>query len=398
MSGAHSFLAASAAEVWVHCAGHPLMASMYPEEDTIESKEGEASHWVVSSVLSDLRNTPQSMIGKECPDNNIVINEDMAECAKLMIDDVLSVLSEVECGLVRLHIEERIEIIPSVHQLNGGTPDAWVFNDETSTLHLWDYKYGHKDVPADSWQNKNYVAGILDILANRDESIDVWAINVVMKIVQPRSYNDEGPIKEYRCVASDLRDDFERLRSQAELAVTADPGVKSGNHCRYCPARHACPAALDAASSAVDYAMSAIPTELSDEGLSFELALLERATKAIEHRYAAIKEDAINRISQGAMIRGYGIKDGVGNRKYNAPADEIATVGESLGIDMYKPSELITPAQFDKRLAVINKRRKADGNELIDKNVISHYIDRPSTGAKLVPSTETLAVKAFKRL
>ena len=198
MSGAHSFLAASAAEVWVHCAGHPLMASMYPEEDTIESKEGEASHWVVSSVLSDLRNTPQSMIGKECPDNNIVINEDMAECAKLMIDDVLSVLSEVECGLVRLHIEERIEIIPSVHQLNGGTPDAWVFNDETSTLHLWDYKYGHKDVPADSWQNKNYVAGILDILANRDESIDVWAINVVMKIVQPRSYNDEGPIKEYR--------------------------------------------------------------------------------------------------------------------------------------------------------------------------------------------------------
>lgn len=395
----HSFLAPSSADVWVHCAGNPLMSSIYPDADTIEAQEGEASHWVVSEVLKSYTAQlviPSFLLDATCPENGIIINADMIECAEVMIDDVLSVCQEY--GLLQhLHIEERMEI-PSISSLNGGTPDAWAFDIKNMHLHLWDYKYGHKDVQADSWQNKNYIAGILDIL--KIDGYTDQQIDVTMKIVQPRSYNDQGPVKEYRCSASDLRGEFNLLRSQATLAETSEPGVISGNHCRYCRARHACPSARSAASSAVDYAMSAIPMELSDDGVSFELALLERGMKAIEHRHAAIKEDAINRIEKkGASIRGYGITSGVGNRKYNStPPDEIAVIGESVGIEMYKPRELITPAAFDKQLAAVNKKRKAEGDEAIDKAVINDYLVRPSTGMKLVPSNETQAIKAFKRL
>jgi hypothetical protein len=46
----------------------------------------------------------------------------------------------------------------------------------------------------------------------------------------------------------------------------------------------------------------------------------------------------------------------------------------------------------------VNKERKAAGEEAIDKTVMNAYIDRPTTGIKLVPANETLAVKSFRRL
>jgi hypothetical protein len=155
---------------------------------------------------------------------------------------------------------------------------------------------------------------------------------------------------------------------------------------------------MSAAASAVDCAMSAVPADLTDDGLSFELALLDRGSKAIEHRYAAIKEEAIRRIEKGASILGYGTEPGLGNRKFNSATDEIKLIGDGLGIEMVVPEKLITPAQFDKALVAVNKERKAAGEEAIDKTVMNAYIDRPTTGIKLVPANETLAVKSFRRL
>jgi len=406
MSGVHSFLAASFADLWAYCAGAPLLASMYPERDTLDAQEGEAAHWVVSEVLGSFKYdttddrdnftiSSNSLIGTETHLGGIIISEEMVECADVMIDDVLSVCQEH--GLLgEMHIEERMSEIRTIHQLNGGTPDLWIWAEKLMTLFLWDYKHGHLDVKADSWQNKNYVAGILEQLDI--DGLTAQTVNVVMKIVQPRSYHEDGPIKECRCMASDLRGDFNILRAQAEKAVTSEPGVMSGNHCRYCPARHTCPAAMGAAASAVDYAMSAVPVDLTDDGLSFELALLERGIKAIEHRYAGIKEEAISRIGNGGAVSGYGTKTGQGNRVFSKATDEIKMIGESVGVEMVVPEKLITPAQFDQQLIKVNRERKAAGEEVIDKTVMTSYIDRPTTGIKLVPASDTLAVKTFKRI
>lgn len=396
----HSFIAPSSADVWVHCAGSPLLSTLNPQEDTEAAKEGEASHWVVAHGLGvrkveqgrsfrELPDNPADLIGIEAP-NGVIITEEMVECAEVMIDDVLENTTKAarEASLTNgyLHVEEDLEI-KHIHDQCHGTPDVWMFN---GTIRLWDYKFGHKDVPADSWQNKCYIAGILDRLNINGD------VKVIMTIVQPRSFSEEGPIKRYECMASDLRADFNLLASQAEKAYLPDPGVVSGPWCRYCPARHACPAAREAATSAVEYAGSALPEILSNDALSFELALLDRGLKAIEYRYDAIKTFALTQIDAGQMIPGFGTTPSYGNRKFTVPNDELFTMGDILGVETRGVQKTITPAEFDRRLKTVNKQRKVDGLDPIDTSVINGYVERPLAGMKLVPSEEVMAIKAFK--
>ncbi len=359
---------------------------MFENEDTQDTKEGEASHWVVSQTLSMTMEklVIPNWVGFEAP-NGVILDDEMVECAQVMIDDVL----EHVALPTDLHVEQLMPI-PRIHKQCFGTPDVWMFN---GTIFIWDYKYGHKDVQPDSWQNVCYLAGILD--QRGINGYDEQHTPVVMTIVQPRSFSSEGPIKRYKCKASDLRNRINLLASQAERAFLPDPGVSSGPHCRYCPARHSCAAARNAASAAVDYAGSAMPEVLTTDAISFELALLQRAMKAMEYRYDAIKTLALTKIDSGETIPGYGFKNGLGHRKFTAPPDEIFAMGDILGIETRAPLVTISPAEFDRRLKTINKERKAASQELIDKSVINAYVDRPSTGKQLVPSTETLAIKAF---
>lgn len=382
----HAFLAPSGAGIWSQCAGSPLMCTTVPpQEETEETRAGEASHYALERMFAG--DLPDDLIGSEAP-NGVIMDSEMVTCAQVCFDDVNN-----SPPMTEVHVEEKLHI-PCIHTECYGTPDFWGL--APNYIYLWDYKFGHRDVPADSWQNICYVAGVLDHL--HANGLDDQNLNVVMTIVQPRSYSSEGPVKRWQGKASDLRAPINILMAQAAKAYEIDPGVQSGNHCRDCEARHICPAARHAAATAVDYAGSAMPETLTVEALSFELSLLERATKAIKYRYDAIQTTALSMIAdQGAVIPGYGLKNGSGQRKFEGTTDELIMLGDMLGIDMRAPTSVITPAEFDRRLAEVNKQRKENNQELVDKSVISSYVVKPSTGIKLVPIEETLAVKAFNQ-
>lgn len=397
MSG-HSILSPSSAAVWSQCAGAPHMSKQVVispnSSDQSAAREGNASHWVVSTALiswlhgAQIR--PEHLIGQHDPDGT-VIDDEMVECATVMIDAVLDVAEGLE-DRAQLHVEEHMAI-KSIHEECYGTPDAWLLLD--GHIHLWDYKYGRKDIPADSWQNITYVAGVLDQL--EVNGLADQHTKVSMYIVQPRSFTPEGPVKKKTCMASDLRAQFNVLVSQAAKVFTPDPGVSSGPHCRYCDARYICPAARKAAYAAVDYLDEAMPEELTPEAVSFELALLERAMKAMEHRYEAVKAYAISMLGSGHIVPGYTTSPGYGNRKFNADSGELVMLGELIGIDMLDDPKPISPAEFDRRLKAVNKERKEGGLEVIDATVINNYITRPSTGPKLVRSDDSQIIQAFKQ-
>jgi len=390
----HSFIAPSSADIWVNCPGSPLLSSPYADTPTQDAAEGEAAHWVVSTVLTSyLKEStqlimPSSVIDQKAS-NRVVINGDMVEAAEIMIDDVLDTCQEF--GLLQsLHIEEHLEL-PGIHPKCHGTPDAWAWDAENKSLFLWDFKYGHKSIPADNWQNKCYVSGILSELGI--DGLAAQSTSVTMTIIQPRSYHDDGPIKSVTLMASDLRGDFNLLETAAIEAFSSNPNVKTGDHCRYCLARHSCPANDKAAMASVDYSMAAVPQVLSQEGLSFELHIISHAIKTMEYRYEALVADAIGRIEHGADVPGFGIKNGKGNREFDGKIEDLVAMGDLVGVDMRAKPKAITPAEFDRRVKAVNKERETP----IDSSTFDGFIKRKSTGLKLVPSEETDVIKAFKR-
>ena len=366
----HSILAPSSAPIWGHCAGYVLMDSMYPEEEeTPETKEGTAVHWVGAEGLK--LQSVTHLLGATAP-NGVVITQEMLDCVQVYLDDVKSLVT------LRPHIEEKLHI-PKIHQECFGTPDVWCYNMYDHVVYLWDYKHGHGEVPVMNYQMVCYLAGIMTAL-----DLDDQIIKAVVTIVQPRCFSDEGPVRRETIMLSDLRGVINTLEAKALEALAPDAQVVSGNHCRYCPARLHCKAARHAAHNAIDYAFSALPNDMDGDALSFEVALLQRGLKAIEYRLESVQAKAISVIHNQGRVPGFGIKMGSGNRKFDGDIKTIIDAGKKLGVNMLQDPKLITPAEFDKQ---------TKGKDVTE---VAKYITKSVTGLKLVPATETAAIKAFK--
>jgi len=394
MSGTHAILAPSSADVWVKCSGSVTLGALYPQEDTDATREGEAAHWVVSTCLDSYQQPDtlvlsSQLLGTEAP-NGVIITDEMIDAADVMIDAVLE-LCQADGLLRSMRVEEWVPI-HKIHAENAGTPDLWIWDEKTLHLHVWDFKYGHGGVSAEeNWQCIDYAAGILDKLGIDGHTEQM--VKVTIYVVQPRCYDGNGSIKTWTIPAIELRPYFNKLEAAANEALGPNPICRSGTHCKYCPAIHACVSARQSAHAVVDFVHSAVPDDLTDAGLSFELQLLEAAKGALENRLKAAQAESMARLSRGNIINGYGVEQGKGNRKFDAPIDELQMLGDLIGIKLLDDPKPITPAEFDKRLKKINKDRATP----IDPSVINSYISTPATGTKLVKVADSKAHKVFGR-
>ena len=224
----HAILAPSSAARIVACPGSVKLAAMYPQMETIEAREGTAAHWAAAEILHG-----RVVAVGQVADNGVTLNDDMLEAAYLYSDYIESL------NLISEYNIERTIRSGYLHEENWGTPDF--FNYESLTLHIPDFKFGHKYVDVyRNWQLINYAALILDFLGV-DGSLDQH-IKVVMTIVQPRNFHRDGPIRTWSVMASELRPYFNQLRAAFDAAMQPDAKCIVNSECEYCPGRHACEA------------------------------------------------------------------------------------------------------------------------------------------------------------
>ena len=125
---AHSFFPPSGAKAWRKCAAWPVMNSRYPQEDTEESKEGTAAHWVAWGVHAG-----QEMREGMVAPNGVIVTLEMLDGAEMLVAEINKLKDP--------KIEQTV-IIPRVHANCFGTPDVWSFNRDTMLLTVIDYKFG----------------------------------------------------------------------------------------------------------------------------------------------------------------------------------------------------------------------------------------------------------------
>lgn len=386
--GEHAALAPSSAHIWAPehgCRGSVALQAAYPDpDDSPEAREGIAAHHYVAELL----NGRDVAVGAVAP-NGHPITAEMVDCALPFLVDIRDTLKAASPGLT-LRVEERV-YAHSVHEHNWGTPDTYLMDRARKTLHVWDYKYGHRFVDAArNWQLIDYAIAILDseglspvVAFDPGASTAEWAgWSITLTIGQPRNYDPIGPIREWHTTGEALRDVYlPRLRQSAYEAMQPGAPYTTGEHCRDCSGRHACPALQQAGALAMDVSLAAQPVELPPHAIGLELRQIDDAIKRLEARKTGLEEHALGLIRGGTRIPFYSATHASGRERWKVPVAEVIALGDMLGVGLQKTPEAITPAQA----------RKAG----IDASVITAYADTPKGALRLTRVDDDAAALAF---
>jgi hypothetical protein len=311
--------------------------------------------------------------------NGVVIDEEMNAAAEMYAENVCRVIRDTRIfGGPHFGIETTLAI-PDIHPTCEGTPDFFLFHGTAGHLFLWDLKYGYGVVdPFENPQLISYISGLIslfDIDGVEDQRITVHA-----RIVQPRAYHRDGPIREWVCKLSDIRPHINRLHAAAEEACTPDPRIISGAHCRYCPARASCEAAITGGISLYEAAITARTAELSADAIGSLYSVVKRAISQLEYIESGIEEQIKSRIRSGENIPGCLVEEGFGREDWSKPIEEIIALGDMLGVDVRKPG-VVTPVQA---------RKKG-----LDPAIIAAYSSKESKGYKVVLDNNKKARSVF---
>lgn len=374
---AHSPLSISASHIWGpggDCTGYVTMASHFPEEETDASREGTAAHELAEVCADHVRRTGSMPAPGTLPreaSNGVPFTEEMWEGAEIFADSVLSVMRDT--GVFKeefVKFEEKVHA-PEIHELFYGTLDWRLWAPHVRQLHVTDYKFGFDEV--DVYRNNQLIGYALCVLlsidgAGLDENIDV-----IFRVVQPRSFRATGPVQEWRCRASDLRSWYNWFTRNSELAFSADAELKTGSHCRNCKARVGCPAFLQSAGSFFEAASAPVPLEITPQQLGKQLAIVEEAKRRIDKLSEAYHSMGEALVRSGRDVPGWIAEARMGRAAWRDDPAQIIAMGPAFGMNLAAEPKPITPAQAKKRG--------------LPEEVVKSLSYRPNRGVKLVPDS-----------
>lgn len=367
----HSPLGASGAERWMHCPGSVqlLRDLKLPETDEPDyRKQGIAAHDLAARCLQKSGVDAWELIGEEAA-NGEKFTAEMAEAVQVYLDCVRPVMA-LAADDTQIMIEFPISA-PAIHSDFYGTVDLAVilrgdaFHDE-QILDVTDYKHGEGIVVEveDNPQAMYYAFGLLQVYTE--------VHRVRLRIVQPRAFHPDGPIRMWETTADAIRawakDILVPAMQRAELDLDLDPGP----WCRFCPAKLVCPMLTHLFGAAATCNPAEI-INLSDAAISRSYQYL----KAVDFYTKALKEEALRRLNTGAEIDGIKLVNQRANRIWKIEAPEIFKA--RFGAKAMTEPELRSPAQME---------------ELGDdaKTLVKQYAYTPSSEANL-----TVALLADKR-
>lgn len=378
MAGQHARVQPSGLERTVQCPASLLMQEAHPGYgDDAPAQEGEAAHYVAQHAATGT----WAAEGSTAP-NGVVVTDEMIEGAQEVVDTITADLKPYGMTLADVAIEQPVSC-PRIHPECWGTPDyrTWVPASRTPNgrpkLFVWDYKFGHGVVEAqDNYQLAAYASGCISATRLQDTEVDV-----VLGIIQPRSYHHSGASRWWATTGDGLRATVNIASNAAHEALGDNPRTRTGNECGNCSARHACTTLQRAGYSAADRAGQPQPMELPPDALGLELRTLMHAQKLLEARVSGLQEQAVAMERAGRRVSWFKIERSPGRMAWTRPVAEVIALGQAMGVNVAKPVEAITPTQAIKAG--------------LPEALVTSFATRPMGAAKLVPDDGSAARRAF---
>lgn len=384
MPGQHAFLPPSGAKAWSVCALWPSMNQLYPQDDTQESLEGTAAHWVLEQVFKGIRPAEGSLT----PNGQVVTREmlDGADLFMQAVNDRLAMHSKsLEASDFMGNVETRVAM-PRIHLYCWGTTDFWFYIHELRILENIDYKFGHGYV--DEFENPQivlYGEGLIEMLAKQFGMLPLefehGLSQINLSIVQPRCYYNNRPVRTWSTNAYGIKHIREKLIVQAHKAFEPTPEAVPNDECKHCPGRHACGALQKVAYEAADYALRTLPYDLTAEQLSREAMILRKALDRLNARVEGIEETLLTKLKQGGRAPFHGVTHPHGRTRWSKPKEEILALGSMFKVDLTKEVEVVTPNQAIERG--------------LSKDLVKSFSEAPTGQAKLVQIDASDARRVF---
>ena len=127
-----------------------------------------------------------------------------------------------------------------------GTVDLIIHNKNTSTLHIFDYKFGYNKV--DVYKNQQLTFYAMLVL-NELKAANIEIKNIIIHVIQPRVHN----INSFELLLEDINSFEISINETIEKITHKNPEYKpSEEACRYCKCKKYCPAINSLVTNFVD--------------------------------------------------------------------------------------------------------------------------------------------------
>ena len=327
----HSKLGASGAERWMHCPGSvELIKSLsLPESDEEDwRRDGQLAHKVAALCLTNPIE-PWEIAGQEI--DGLTVSAEITNAVFIYVQACQPFMASPRY-LVR--VEAPVHI-PG-HKDAFGTCDFGSYDTEERHLLVLDYKHGvgvYVDARANP-QIRYYGRGMLEEFPDAER--------ITLGICQPRITWAPSPVRWGETLTKqELLDWSDQELLPAMRRTEVDPSLIPGEHCRFCPAKLACPVLQGIAGAALTGDPKQVPT-IDDAAIQLgykNVAVLKMYIKAVE-------QEAMRRALAGAKFTELKLVKKKADRVFKVGAETV--LAARLGDAIYSKPEMKSPAQIEK--------------------------------------------------
>ncbi|MBP8231764.1 MAG: DUF2800 domain-containing protein [Rhizorhabdus sp.] len=345
MAGQHATLSPSSAHRRILCPGSLAASKGAPNESSIYAAEGTAYHDIAARALC-YHKSCLDYVGRTFTADGyeFTITDEDAGHAQTYVDAIRR-LPGIQ------HYEMRLDTSPVVGVPGqGGTGDAVTLDLDHATVHVDDLKFGRGEIvnAQGNAQLLEYGAAALMMFAEVAE----WKY-LRVAIHQPRVNHYSEWIYPIEEVLQWVREN-QPIEQQAyrlwesgspdEIRAAMAPSEKA---CRWCPIKGTC-------AARAEYMMAQFPIDHPTTILEMSDAQLADARNKVADMQdwcSAVEAEALRRALAGVELPGWKLVDGKkGARKWTDAQHAEARLLAALKDAAYKPREIITPTEAEKRM------------------------------------------------
>jgi len=348
----------------MNCAGVLRFKDLFEAEAGEPAREGTACGELLQFKLEsgDAKAVPPSANAS----NGFRFDRDMHFHASEVATEILgSAQSKVLCE-TRIDWTTRSGIV-----IRGQYDGAYV---RGNNLHIDDLKYGWKIVDAHrNWQLIGYAIGEV---IRRGVAFEY----IVMRILQPRAHHEDGPYRTFAVTYAELLALKEEIEQRMMLIANGFQELRTGKHCKYCPAvAESCTAFNRAFHASLDYVLGDFKQDSTNpKEMAFQLDLIHQASDIIEIKKKSLTDLVTDKIKNGGVVPGWTTVQNYGDRKWNGDATpdfiELMTGKSVVKQDMLSPAQVeklgvskSLVAKLSNRYLIGMKLKRQDSADLGDK-------------------------------